>query len=190
MEGLARLVSESMSRHGMDFSLDYRRLPWSRWFRFETHYDLVWVPGRPGLFALAEELIAPGETAVGGGKRMLAVLQVSASDDLAIAMSRLFAPNHPLKDRVADGRIFARFTVIEDEAQRQSAQAVFQRWLTSSAETASGMSDSGNIAAFPSPTTETERSLAPATRVEATLATEPEAAPATVHPPAPLPSGF
>ena len=32
MEGLARLVSESLARHGVDTSIDQRRLQWSRWF--------------------------------------------------------------------------------------------------------------------------------------------------------------
>ncbi len=183
MEGLARLVSESMARHGMECSLDYRRLHWSRWFHCETSFDLLMVPSRSGLFALAEELIAPGDTAPGAGKRMLAVLQISACDDLAIAMSRLFAPKHSLKDRLAGGRIFARFTVIEDEAQRRAAQTAFQRWLTTSAEAASGMvpgtssgfmNESRDVAVFPSPASENE----------------PECRPATVHLPAPLPSGF
>jgi hypothetical protein len=175
MEGIARLVSESLARHGVNCSLDYRRLHWSPWFRCETSFDLLLVPTRPGLFAIAEEVIARGETALGGGKRMLAVVQVSASDDLAIGMSRLFAPNNPLKGRMASARIFARYTVIEDDVQRRSAQTAFQRWLNTSAEAASGMIHGlGDVAAFPSPTTESE----------------PEHRPASVHPPASLPSGF
>jgi hypothetical protein len=146
MEGLARLVSESMARHGMDCPLDYRRLHWSRWFRCDTSLDLLLVPSRAGLLAIAEELIPPGETAAAGGKRMLAVLQVSASDDLAISISRLFAPNHPLREGMVSVRIFARYTVVEDDSQREVAQTAFQRWLTTSAEIASGkLHDSGEL---------------------------------------------
>src|SRR5579863_3827575 len=56
MEGLTRLVSESLARHGFDRPLDYRRLHWSRWFRCESHHSLLFVPSKPGIFALAEEI--------------------------------------------------------------------------------------------------------------------------------------
>ena len=57
MEGLTRLVSESMARNGFDRPLDYRRLHWSRWFRCESHHSLLFVPSKPGVFALAEEIV-------------------------------------------------------------------------------------------------------------------------------------
>src|SRR5579871_6692490 len=56
MEGLTRLVSESLARHGFDRPLDYRRLKWSRWFRCESHHSLLFVPSKPGVFAVAEEV--------------------------------------------------------------------------------------------------------------------------------------
>jgi len=57
MEGLTRLVSESLARHGFDRPLDYRRLHWSRWFRCESPRSLLFVPSKPGVFAIAEEII-------------------------------------------------------------------------------------------------------------------------------------
>jgi len=57
MEGISRLVSESLARHGFDRPLDYRRLHWSRWFRCESHHSLLQVPSKPGVFALAEEIV-------------------------------------------------------------------------------------------------------------------------------------
>src|SRR5215471_3159377 len=57
MEALTRLVSESLARHGFDRPLDYRRLQWSRWFRCESPHSLLLVPSRPGVFALAEEMM-------------------------------------------------------------------------------------------------------------------------------------
>ncbi len=57
MEGLTRLVSESLARHGFDRPLDYRRLHWSRWFRCESPHSLLFVPSKPGVFAVAEEII-------------------------------------------------------------------------------------------------------------------------------------
>ena len=66
MEGLTRLVSESMARHGFERPLDYRRLHWSRWFRCESHHSLLFVPSKPGVFALAEEIthVATGASPV------------------------------------------------------------------------------------------------------------------------------
>jgi|SRR5580658_2414263 hypothetical protein len=57
MEGLTRLVTESLARHGFDRPLDYRRLHWSRWFRCDSHHSLLIVPSKPGLFAVAEEIM-------------------------------------------------------------------------------------------------------------------------------------
>jgi hypothetical protein len=56
MEALTRLVTESLVRHGFDRPLDYRRLHWSRWFRCESIHSLLFVPSKPGVFALAEEI--------------------------------------------------------------------------------------------------------------------------------------
>src|ERR1700733_14510082 len=66
MEGLTRLVSESLARHGFDRPLDYRRLHWSRWFRCESHHSLLFVPSKPGVFALAEEIAHVATTAKPG----------------------------------------------------------------------------------------------------------------------------
>src|SRR5579863_5490798 len=60
MEALTRLVSESLARHGFDRPLDYRRLRWSRWFRCESHHSLLFVPSKPGVFAVAEEIMDMG----------------------------------------------------------------------------------------------------------------------------------
>jgi hypothetical protein len=67
MEALTRLVTESLVRHGFDRPLDYRRLHWSRWFRCESLHSLLFVPSKPGVFALAEEImdLGPVETHVG-----------------------------------------------------------------------------------------------------------------------------
>ena len=139
MEGLTRLVAESMERHGLEAPVDHRRLQWSRWFRLESSLDLVLVPSKPGLFAVGEELLPAGSLPVAGGKRMLAIFQVSDSNDLPISMSRLFAPGSPLKQRIANGGLFARYSVIEDDGQRRSAHTALQRWLSSSSEAATGI---------------------------------------------------
>jgi hypothetical protein len=160
MEGLTRLVAESMARYGLDAPLDHRRLWWSPWFRCESSFDPLQAPSRPGLLALAEEVARPGELAAADGRRMLAVLQVLQAEDIGIAIARLFAPCSPLKERIDGGRVFVRYTVIEEDAQRSSAHAALEHWLTSSAEAASGVL-SGNpepvVTASPSPAAPTAR---------------------------------
>ncbi len=58
MEGLTRLVADSLARHGFDRPVDFRRLQWSRWFRCDSHHSLLHVPSKPGVFALAEEIVS------------------------------------------------------------------------------------------------------------------------------------
>jgi hypothetical protein len=139
MEGLARLVTESLARHGFEATLDHRRLQWSKWFRCESSFSLILVPSKPGLFALGEEVIAPGEVPATGGKRMLALFQVAEADDLGMALGRLFLPGSPERERFASGRCFARYVAIEDAAQRRAACAAFEQWMASSSEAASGI---------------------------------------------------
>jgi hypothetical protein len=146
MEGLTRLVNDSLARHGIETPLDHRRLHWSRWFRCESCLSFVLVPSQPGVFALAEEIIAPGECGAAGNKRMLALYQVSEADDLAMALGRLFLPGTPDRERLVSGRCFARYSVIADAGQRRSAHNVFKQWLSASAETASGISSSAGSA--------------------------------------------
>ena len=176
MEGLARLVNDSLARHGVETTLDHRRLQWSKWFRCESSLSFVLVPSRPGLYALAEEVMAPGEISVTGGKRMLAVLQINQTDDLGMALGRLFLPGTPERERMENGRCFARYAVVEDAQQRQAACIAFQQWLASSAETASGIGgDFVTSAPFVGNVSQ------PA---------EPAEGRTEVDPPAPLPSGF
>lgn len=57
MEALTRLVADSLARHGFDRPVDFRRLQWSRWFHCDSHHSLLYVPSKPGVFALAEEVM-------------------------------------------------------------------------------------------------------------------------------------
>jgi hypothetical protein len=137
MESLTRLVSESLSRHGVETVLDPRRLQWSPWFRCESSSSALLVPGKPGVFALAEE-VAVFSGASEPGKRMLALFQISEADDLGMALWRLFVPGNVGSDRLSSGRCFARYTVIEDSAQRAAAHKIFQDWMHQSLETVGG----------------------------------------------------
>jgi hypothetical protein len=137
MEDLTRLVDSSMARHGFDVPVDHRRLEWSRWFRCESSFSLLLVPSAAGIYTLGEEMIAPGE--IPGSKRMLAVFQVSETDDLCIALSRHFAPRSPLSDRLSSGRCFVRFAQVADPVARKAATKALTQWLASSVEAATGM---------------------------------------------------
>ena len=60
MEALTRLVADSLARHGFDRPVDPRRLQWSRWFRCDSTHSLLVVPSKPGIFALAEDIMDLG----------------------------------------------------------------------------------------------------------------------------------
>src|SRR5271169_4431578 len=126
MEGLAHLVAESLVRHGFETTFDHGR---PQWFRCQDSFSLVLAPCKPGLFALGEEVIAPGELAVGERKRMLALFQISEAEDVGMALGRLFLSGSPVRERFASGRCFARYVVIEDANQRRTALTALQRWM-------------------------------------------------------------
>ena len=139
MENISQLVDSSLARHGISTNFDHLRLQWSSWFRCESSFSVLLAPAKPGIFALGEEIIPSAGAA---SKRMLALFHVSEADDLGMALGRLFLPGTPLRERLTSGKCFARYTVIEDSAQRRLATEVFQRWMQDAAETASGI-DSG-----------------------------------------------
>ena len=197
MEGLAHLVAESLVRHGFEPAFDHRRLQWSSWFRCQDGFNLVLAPCKPGLFALGEEVIAPGEIAVGEGKRMLALFQISESDDIGMALGRLFLSGSPARERFASGRCFARYVVIEDPTQRQIALTALQRWMASSAEAASGVPQdagfvSGHDFSRAANAAISTAALAAASADSAEAPAQPESSnkQAQIGPPSPIPSGF
>ena len=139
MEGLAHLVNESLIRHGFETTFDHRRLQWSHWFPCHDSLSVLLAPCKPGLFALGEEIIPPGDLVVGEGKRMLASFQISEANDLGMALGRLFLSGNPARERLSSGRCFARYVVVEDPTQRRTAYTALQRWMASSAQAASGV---------------------------------------------------
>ena len=136
MVGLAQLVDESLARNGVEANFDPGRVQWSSWFCVDDRLDLLQVPGKPGLFALAAELAAPGQPKLGDGKRLLGLLRIAEAEDLGLALGRLFLSLGPEKH--ASSRYFARYAVIEDDRQRRSAYAAFQRWTSSQVVTGIG----------------------------------------------------
>jgi hypothetical protein len=71
-----------------------------------------------------------------GGKRMLALFQITETDDLGMALGRLFLPGSSADERLSGGRCFARYAMIDEAVQRRTAHAALQQWLASSVETA------------------------------------------------------
>jgi len=65
LESLTRLVTDSLARHGFDRPVDPRRLQWSRWSRCDSPHSLLVVPSKPGIFAIAEEVMDLGTAHVG-----------------------------------------------------------------------------------------------------------------------------
>lgn len=133
MEGIAHLVSASLARHGFTTQLDHRRLQWSKWFRCESSFSVLLVPSKPGLFALAEEVTAV-RTSPLDEKRMLTLFRISETDDLGMALGRLFLPNSPERDLLSKKPCFVRYAVIEDEDQRRVSHRSLQEWMASASE--------------------------------------------------------
>ena len=174
MVGLAQLVNDSLARHGFETTMDPRRVQWSKWFRVEDSFSVLLVPSKPGLFALAEEVLAPGESPVGGGRRMLALFHMSQTEDLGLALGRVFLPGTALRERLDSAKCFARFAVIEDDDQRELAHKAFEQWLSSSAEAATGIAGTS----------------LPPLHLEASPASASSNNQARNGPPGPFPSGF
>lgn len=107
---------------------------WSRWFRCESSFGLLLVPAQPGIFALAEEIVQPAGPY---SRRMLAVFEVEEANDLARALSRLFAPASPWREKLVDGRCYLRYAVATDANERRGATAALKNWLNSQREAAS-----------------------------------------------------
>jgi hypothetical protein len=194
MEGIARLVSQSLAQHGFEPALDHRRLQWSKWFRCESYSSLLLVPSRPGLFALGEEVAVvcgaselrsphPGPSegsAPAGGKRVLALFRIAEAEDLGMALARLLLPGSPERERLIGGRCFACYTVIEDAAQRRGAYSAVQQWMAYSAEAAARLGGEvpGSVAPRP-------QNAAPERKTRVTIRDKNED-----RLPVPLPPGF
>jgi hypothetical protein len=70
---------------------------------------------------------------------MLAVAQFYEDDDMAFVLDRMLSHENPMRNRLASGRYFVRFVVIEDASQRRSICNALNQWIVSSAEKATGI---------------------------------------------------
>lgn len=155
-------------------------LAWSPWSRCQPSFSLALAPHLPGVFALAEEIVATDDSAPDARQRMLALLQVSATDDLAQALDRLFVPSSPLRARLESARCFVRYAVVPDRAQREAVYIALLHWLAASSQVADGL---GNDPIAP----EIEVSADTQAQVQAPGRDIKES---SLGPPPPLPAGF
>jgi hypothetical protein len=72
-------------------------------------------------------------------RRMLAVTQFFEDDDMAFVLDRMLSCHNPMSARLATGRYFVRFVVIEDQTQRRSICSALNQWMVSAAEKATGI---------------------------------------------------
>ena len=133
MEGLVRLVAESLERHGM--TVPPARIDWTAWTLLDSSLCLS-APCQPGLFVIAERVLPHNvlphnvpQNAAANSSAPLLILEVGQTKDLGMEMARRCCLS-PLHDRMSAGRCFVRFAAIEDEAQRASACAALQRRFT------------------------------------------------------------
>jgi hypothetical protein len=107
---------------------------WSRWFHCESSFELLLVPDKPGIFAVAEEIVQPAGPC---SRRMLAVFEVEEADNLARALSRLFATGSPWQEKLTQARCYVRYAMAPSSADRKSAAAALKDWLHSQRDAAS-----------------------------------------------------
>jgi hypothetical protein len=117
----------------MDGVTDSARVQWSKWSACESSFSLLLVPQQPGVFALAEEIVPAGGGAA-QSKRMLAILEVGAADDLARSLSRLFAAESIYHQRLSAARCYVRYAVVPEAGERQAVAAALEQWLTAQTE--------------------------------------------------------
>jgi hypothetical protein len=135
MLDLAELVDRSFARNGIEARFDPSRVQWSAWLNADDRSALLQVPGKSGLFVLAEE-VAGNNVA---GKRLLALFEISETDDLGLSLGRRFLTPGP---RLVGKKYFARYAVIEDDRQRHTAYLAFQRWAAAHVQASPGLARS------------------------------------------------
>jgi hypothetical protein len=196
MEGLVRLVAESLERHGMRRPPE--RIEWSVWMQLESSLCLA-APSQPGLFVVAERVLphslAPNAPNGQPDHDVLlaipfVVLKIGQAKDLGFEMGRLCSPYSPLYARVATGRCMVRYAAMEDVVQRTTAHAALQQWFTNYTTTTN--METSTDAEFPMELAAVR--VSPNQHPEALFRAEPQHSDSAhkrkTDNPAPLPSGF
>jgi hypothetical protein len=127
MEALTRLVTDSLARHGFDRPIDPRRLQWSRWFRCDSPHSLLVVPSKPGIFAIAEEIMDLGTTTAHVGTDAF-VRPAEQSSATASAVPTLAASTvregHDFSRAVRPSKMHPRFSARGEPLTRPAISSV------------------------------------------------------------------
>ena len=126
MEALNRLVSESLARHGFDRPVDYRRLHWSQWVRCESPRSLLFVPSKPGVFAIAEEVMTFGAPADSATK------DSHQQDREEVGFSRPIDSSLPLAASAAEGQGSKRMLAVLEFNETDDMAFVLDRMFSRS----------------------------------------------------------
>ena len=114
MEALTRMVADSLARHGFDRPVDPRRLQWSRWFRCDSPHSLLVVPSKPGIFALAEEVmdLVPSKASEAGNAHVGTDAFVRPAEQSSASASAASTSNGNTSDgtQTREGHDFSRAT--------------------------------------------------------------------------------
>jgi len=108
-------------------------LNWSRWSRCESSFGLLLVPGQPGIFALAEEIV---DSYGPDSRRLLAVFEIDEAENIAQALGRMFAPGSAWQERLSQARCYLRYVVMTDPRKRREAAEALKKWLNSQLDNA------------------------------------------------------
>jgi hypothetical protein len=126
MEALSRLVAESLARHGLDRPADPRRLQWSRWVRCDSPRSLLVVPSKPGIFALADDIVGLPTHHVGADAR--ACPERAQRAEWAHPDERsLTTPPEAGSSRLAGALMLAVFHFAEDDDMAFTLDRLFTR---------------------------------------------------------------
>jgi hypothetical protein len=127
MEALTRMVVDSLARHGLDRPVDPRRLQWSRWFRCDSTHSLLVVPSKPGIFALAEEVMNLGPTKTHGG--MDAFVRPPEQSSAAVSSTTTADPSTPVGGAALGGAALQRCDSLPGMNAASAAEVSQRRML-------------------------------------------------------------
>ena len=120
MEGLVRLVAESLARHGIN--LPPARVEWSHWMQLESSLCLS-APSYPGLYSVAERVIEHNLVTASEAIPHFAIFHEGHTQDLGFEMGRLCSPYSLLRDRIAKGDCWVRYAVMPFSTTQNSGLA-------------------------------------------------------------------
>jgi hypothetical protein len=80
-------------------------------------------------FSAASSAAEGAAVAAGESSRLLAVVQFFDADDMAFILDRMLTRSHPLHSRLASGRYFIRYVIVENESQRRSIATALNQWI-------------------------------------------------------------